>query len=89
MDWSKGEYQPWVAGWLLGKYEQYTRFPAESEFDEWIDGFTTGCAENGEHHIWDVRLRDYTEGKVIPAHLLTFVEGTKQWTKKPDANDWY
>ena len=60
MDWSKGEYNPWVAGWLLGKYEQYTRVPAESEFDEWIDGFTTGCAENGEHHIWDVRLRDYT-----------------------------
>ena len=89
MDWSKGEYQPWEAGWQLGKYQQYTRWPTEQEFDQWIDGFCTGCAEIAEHHIWDLRLREYTEGKFIPAHLITFIDETKQWTKKPDESGWY
>lgn len=87
MDWSKGEYNAWVAGWLLGKYKQYTRFPTEPEFDEWIDGFCIGCAENAEHNIWDQRLREYTEGCVVPEQLLKFIEETKLWTKNPVEND--
>ena len=72
MDWSKGEYDPWQAGWLLGKYQQYTRFPVEAELGEWMEGFQLGCAELGEYHIWRQRLGEYIHGRVVPAHLLPY-----------------
>lgn len=70
MDWSKGEYDPWQAGWLLGKYEQYTRWPTAAELDEWLEGFKLGCTEVCEYHIWRQRLGEYINGRVVPAHLL-------------------
>ena len=70
MDWSKGEYNPWVAGWLLGKYEQYTRFPTAAESAEWLEGFKVGCAEVCEYEIWQQRLNEHIHGKVVCAELL-------------------
>jgi hypothetical protein len=71
MDWSKGEYDAWVAGWLLGKYEQYTRFPTDDELDEWLEGFKTGTAEVGEFHLWKKHLATHINGKTVSVKLLT------------------
>lgn len=74
MDWSNnGEWQAWEAGWLLGKYQQYTRFPNAEELDEWLEGFQVGTTEVCEYHIWRQRLGEYIQGKVVPAHVLAII----------------
>ncbi len=59
MDWDKGEYEPWVAGWMLGKYAQFTRWPTTGECDDYIDGFCMGCTELGEYDLWLETLKSY------------------------------
>lgn len=67
------EYDPWLAGWLLGKYQQRQRWPDRHELDEWIEGFQIGCTEVAEHHIWRKRLKEYLEEDepiIRPLYLL-------------------
>ena len=84
MDWSKGEYDPWQAGWLLGKYQHYTRWPTEAEFVEWLAGYHLGVAEVCEYHIWPTRLREYTDGKVVPGYLLSKLDDFDKIELPPD-----
>lgn len=51
-----GDYDPWVDGWLLGKYGQASPWHSPGDIEEWIEGFRVGCAEVGEHHLWERRL---------------------------------
>ena len=64
------EYDPWIAGRLLSKFDQYQRWPTESELDEWLEGFVNGCVDVGEYTIWKRRLAEYTSGKNAPDYLL-------------------
>ena len=86
MDWSKGAYVAWEAGWLLGKYQQYTRWPNEAELDDWLDGFELGCAELGEHNLWIQQLTAYTAGKVIPLHLINYMDKLKCMNNNVDSD---
>jgi hypothetical protein len=53
------ESDPWVNGWQAGKYSQPAPLPAMEQFDEWLEGFKTGCAEVAELHLWRFRLSEY------------------------------
>ncbi len=87
MDWSKGEYDAWQAGWMLGKYQHYTRFPIEPEFEDWLAGFHVGTAEVCEYHIWPTRLREYTHGKVVPHYLLLKLNDFDKLDLPPDPSE--
>jgi hypothetical protein len=55
------ENDPWLNGWLAGKYGDAVPLPVDegAGFGEWIAGFETGCVEVAEHHIWRLRLGEY------------------------------
>lgn len=81
------DYVPWQAGWLLGKYQQYTRWPTPTEFDEWLEGFQVGTTEVCEYHIWPQRLREYTSCKVVPNYLLMQLDNFDKIELPPDPSD--
>lgn len=68
------KYDPWIVGWMLGKYQQYQPWPDESQIDEWLEGFKVGTTDVGEYHIWQQRLREYTDDTVCPAHLSQIIQ---------------
>lgn len=72
MDWSKGEYDPWIAARMLIKFDVYTRWPTVDELDEWMAGWKTGCAEMAEYERWPQLLHEYTLGRTVPMHLLAY-----------------
>ena len=63
-------YDPWIAGRMLSKFDQYLRWPTETELGEWIDGFINGCVDLGEYQMWQAKLAEYTNGKNAPDYLL-------------------
>lgn len=66
----KEEYDPWVAGYVLGKYQQYNGWPAENQLSEWLEGFKVGTTEVGEFQVWKQRLGEYVEGREgVPEYL--------------------
>jgi hypothetical protein len=69
------ENDPWVLGWLCGKYQQAGPVPCGDDFDLWLSGFETGCTENGEHHVWRQRLYEHVAG-VLAALIITFADLT-------------
>ena len=75
MDFEANVEDPWVRGWLAGKYAQPVVLPVLGEFEEWMGGFETGCAEVAEHHIWERRLGEYILGRMagIYAGVADFV----------------
>ena len=65
------DYDPWVAGRLLGKYQQYQRWPKKEELQEWLNGFIAGCADVAEYSIWQKRLAEYADGRDPPDFLTS------------------
>lgn len=69
------ENDPWVHGWLAGKYGDPVPLPVGESFWEWLDGFESGCVEVAEHHIWRLRLGEYLMRVIggIYAQMVDFI----------------
>ena len=66
------DYDPWIAGRMLIKFDVYQRWPTAEEAEKWLEGFKYGAADMAEFEHWPQRLWEYTNGKNAPSYITKF-----------------
>lgn len=60
---------PWVRGWLSGKYSQNVALPLDGEYEFWIEGFVAGCLAVGLYRNWESSLGVYVFGRLVYIYI--------------------